>query len=304
MSEFETFENEFEESNLVKSRSFTVVYNDLIRDESISPNCRWLLIYLLSNKPGWVIKTSQIYNHVKKFMGRNALYNVINETIESGYLLRQTKVINNLKRYRYQVADAPVFKKFLRCPENGDTENGDTENGDTKEVLSKEILSKETTTNKEQLVVVQNYECLAKANLSKEDCKALMFYPENRVKLALSFIDNKKFEVKTTRIASLIWHCQQEIPPVHAETKEDFIAKKESEADEIFERVAINKEKFKRLKIKHWNELAVKPRDNHELVEFDVNKIYFKDKDFDRLILKAFKDNKKEEITECEDYDF
>ena len=163
---------------------------------------------------------------------------------------------------------------------------------------------KEKTTNKEQLVVVQNYECLAKANLSKEDCKALMFYPENRVKLALSFIDNKKFEVKTTRIASLIWHCQQEIPPVHAETKEDFIAKKESEADEIFERVAINKEKFKRLKIKHWNELAVKPRDNHELVEFDVNKIYFKDKDFDRLILKAFKDNKKEEITECEDYDF
>ena len=45
-----------------REHPYSIVSNDLIRDSSISPNCRWLIIYLLSNAPGWKIKISQFTN--------------------------------------------------------------------------------------------------------------------------------------------------------------------------------------------------------------------------------------------------
>jgi len=284
-----------------KGRPYAVMDKGAHEDTKLSWGAKGLWSYLMGRPDHWKVSITHLSSIYKeRGGGEKAIYGFLKELIENGYCEReQIKDDKGLFcKTEYVIFE---FKKCLPNRLEGDAVQRHAVKDGL--VYNESKVSKETT-NKEQPVVVQNYECLAKANLSKEDCKALMSYPENRVKLALSFIDNKKFEVKTTRIASLIWHCQQEIPPVHAETKEDFIAKKQSEADEIFERVAINKEKFKRLKIKHWNELAVKPWDNHELVEFDVNRIYFKDKDFDRLILKAFKDNKKEEITECENYDF
>ena len=129
---------------------YTIVPNALIRDKSISPNCRWLIIYLISNKPGWTIKSRQIWEHTKGFAGRDKIRNILNEAIEAGYI--QRKIIlrdspkGKLRGCSYTVASTPKFKKCLRKPENQvpDLQETNLQKPDiqaAKEVLSKELLS-------------------------------------------------------------------------------------------------------------------------------------------------------------------
>ena len=131
---------------------YTLVHNGLIRDSSISPECRWLIIYLLSNKSGWKISIKQIINHVKGFIGRKSVYKILNEAIESGYMKKEITKKGNLNQHiKYYVSEKPKFKKILRrsvCgdAENGDAEDGHAEKGDYKNNIHKEITSKESNT--------------------------------------------------------------------------------------------------------------------------------------------------------------
>jgi hypothetical protein len=96
----------------------------LIRDESISPECRWLIIYMLSMKDGWKINVKQIYSHVKKFVGRDRVYKILEEAIEAGYLLKQDNFKGNLKKgCTYYLSESPKFKKCFRHPGFQETEN-------------------------------------------------------------------------------------------------------------------------------------------------------------------------------------
>jgi hypothetical protein len=81
-----------------KEHPYTTVTKALIRDETVSPNCRWLVAYLLSNIDKWEIKVAQVVEHVKKFIGRDAVYKIFDEAIEAGYLVRHQYVENGLKR--------------------------------------------------------------------------------------------------------------------------------------------------------------------------------------------------------------
>lgn len=112
---------------------YTMVHNELIRDASISPECRWLIIYLLSNKVNWTINIQQIVNHLKGKTGRDKVYEIINEAIEAGYMKRDIVKKGNLKQQiKYFVSEKPKFKKILRHPEIQDPEIRDTENQDIK----------------------------------------------------------------------------------------------------------------------------------------------------------------------------
>jgi hypothetical protein len=102
------------------------VSKDLIRDSSISFECRGLLIYLLSMKDGWVINTKQLINHASEFAGKDKIYSIINEAIKAGYLMRREFLVNGLKRYSYLLSEFPKFKKCLLYPENPDAENPDS----------------------------------------------------------------------------------------------------------------------------------------------------------------------------------
>ncbi len=138
-----------------ESFNFTMVPNDLIRDKSISPQCRWLIIFLISNKPEWKIKTRQLWEHTKGFIGRDGIRKALNEAINAGYIrrdiiLRKTPK-GSLRGYSYVVSRSPKFKKCLRQPENQDTDLQEPdyqgpENQGTKEILSSRILSKNTNT--------------------------------------------------------------------------------------------------------------------------------------------------------------
>lgn len=105
---------------------FSVVSNSLIRDENLSPECRWLIIYLLSNKEGWKINVQQVINHLKPHMGRDKVHALFNEAIQAGYLKREIIARKNakggtLKGFRYIVSESPKFKQINQHTENQDT---------------------------------------------------------------------------------------------------------------------------------------------------------------------------------------
>jgi hypothetical protein len=116
---------------------YVMILNDLIRDQSISPNCRWLISYLLSHNDGWVINVKQIIKHLNGHIGRNKVYEIFNEAIEAGYLKREVIKIGNLKQIvKYYVSERPKFKKCFRRPDFRDTEIRNPENRDDKERTS------------------------------------------------------------------------------------------------------------------------------------------------------------------------
>lgn len=131
-----------------KENPYAQINRDLIRDESLSPECRWMLIYLLSMKDGWVISPKQIVNHLKGKMGRDRVYRMINEGIEAGYILKEISIIGNLRQtVTYFVSETPKFKKILRHPEPQDTEAWDAECKDYK---------KETWSKQDHLDIVKD----------------------------------------------------------------------------------------------------------------------------------------------------
>jgi len=150
-------EDEFDNISLDQGEEtfkYTIVPNDLIRDSTISPNCRWLITYLIGNKPGWTIKFHQLAEMNKKFFGRDSMRKILNEAITAGYIRRDIvmrpmkKGKGKLKGYKYTVASTPKFKKSLRCTDYQETEHQYPEHqypdGQfTKEVLYKEVPSQE-----------------------------------------------------------------------------------------------------------------------------------------------------------------
>lgn len=142
-------QSEFSETDTIQrcphdnNNPYTMIHNDLIRDVSISPECRWLIIYLLSNKEGWKINVKQVINHLKPHMGRNAVYKIFDEAIEAGYIKREEIKKSFAKKgalisgFQYFVSETPKFKKCLRRVSFRDTDDRDTENRDIKNITSK-----------------------------------------------------------------------------------------------------------------------------------------------------------------------
>lgn len=138
---------------------YTMVRNELIRDMCLSPECRWLIIYLLSNKEGWKISVKQVINHLKPHMGKDKVYALFNEAIEAGYIRREEIKISHGKgkinfSVKYFVSESAKFKKCFRRPDFPDTENHrhlhcpdfqDAENTDNKNIpsLKKEHIEEE-----------------------------------------------------------------------------------------------------------------------------------------------------------------
>jgi hypothetical protein len=77
------------------------------------------------------MKVDQIYNHVKSHLGRDKIYEIVNEAVEAGYIKKVEKRKGNLKQgFIYYVSETPEFKKCFRHPDPQDPENRDPENQD------------------------------------------------------------------------------------------------------------------------------------------------------------------------------
>lgn len=129
-----------------RQNPYTMIHNGLIRNEFLSPNCRWLLIYLLSNTGSWVINVSQIINHLKPHMAKDKVYKIVNEAIEAGYMKRETiREGNRVKCVKYYVSETSKFKKCFLLPDFQEAEVRDPVEADNK----KDQNNKEKTSLKE-----------------------------------------------------------------------------------------------------------------------------------------------------------
>jgi|ERR1700679_118820 len=134
LAEVDTTQNFIELDQDDITSNFTIIPNALIRDKNLSPDCCYLIIFLLSNRRDWRINTAQLTKVFKGRMGREKLYNLLREAIEAGYINREiTKNGNRYDGFKYTVASTPKFKKCL--PHTGFQEAGiqDVENQHTKE---------------------------------------------------------------------------------------------------------------------------------------------------------------------------
>lgn len=109
-----------------KENPYVMVSNDLIRNQGLSPNCRWLLIYLLSNDDKkWNIRVSQIAKHVAPHFAKRKLYKIINEAIEAGYIKRvQEKECSRYSQVTYYLSEKPKFKEMLPHVKNEHAQKG------------------------------------------------------------------------------------------------------------------------------------------------------------------------------------
>lgn len=96
-------------------RAFTIMWNDITEDTLISPEARWLMLYLLGRPEGWRIIPRDIEN--KSGWGRDKRRRVYKELCNRGYMLKEQYQQNGLNRIRYLYSDRPKFKSIL--PETG-----------------------------------------------------------------------------------------------------------------------------------------------------------------------------------------
>lgn len=207
-TEFQTFERCPHD----KENPYSMTSNALIRDSSISPNCRWMLIYMLANKEGWKIRVPQIIAHVKPFVGREKVYKVINEAIDAGYIKKQECFRPNprggrLKGFIYIVSELPKFKKCYRHPDSQDA--GDQHVG-------KQDTNKEPSVKKDYPVKKQQqaapaaavFSCIQEEKrISQKEWKHLMKFPEEEVDKAIKYTQqaDKAGIIETSFIQYLKW---------------------------------------------------------------------------------------------------
>jgi hypothetical protein len=191
-----------------KENPYTMVRNSLIRDKRISPNCRMVIIFLLSNQNGWNIRVPQLVNEFKEHIGRDAMYNIITEAIEFGYMKRETYTENNMKRYRYFLSEEPKFKKCFRLTDFQDTGDQYTENQDSKERTSEEIISPK----KEHIIIAQPNEPPKEPDKPKQPNGNNNFSIYSSLKNCDDFSDSQKRllmkypEQEVDRAVKLVYH--------------------------------------------------------------------------------------------------
>jgi biotin operon repressor len=99
--------------------NFTLVPNELLRDDELPPAAKFLLIYLLSHKVGYQISDPQIIRETG--FGREALRTARKQLQEHGYLVvsRIRKEDKSLGGYRYEVADPKGYFSTVGSPTVG-----------------------------------------------------------------------------------------------------------------------------------------------------------------------------------------
>lgn len=148
-----------------KERDFTIVKNSIIRDTSIKPTARILLIFLLGCDPErFSINTGSLSKSIG--VGRSAITSASKELQDASYLI--------IERFSNGHVSWNVFECPIECQniknENPHTENPHTENPDVENQHAlrrtnpkEELINKNTVQQAEQTPVLKTQECIDKA---------------------------------------------------------------------------------------------------------------------------------------------
>lgn len=92
-----------------KGSEYTIISNGLLQDKELSSRTRGLVCLLLSHPITWEIEVKNLVKEYKE--GRDAVYKMINEAIEHGYMGRFVIKDNrgHIEKHVYWVSDDPLF---------------------------------------------------------------------------------------------------------------------------------------------------------------------------------------------------
>ncbi len=89
-------------------RDFTIIPNRVLRDDAVSYRARGLLVYLLSQPPGWHISSARLA--ISTGEGRDAVRTALRELMCAGYLnLNRQQDARGLWATEYTVTDTPWY---------------------------------------------------------------------------------------------------------------------------------------------------------------------------------------------------
>lgn len=209
------FEATFSRCPHDKQNPYVMISRALIRDKSLSPECRMLIIYLLTHTEGFTINTQEIMNHFKGHWGRNRIYELVTEAIEAGYLKREEIFEKNLKQgCRYFVSEFPKFKECLRNTENGETEDSIDKNRrvDFREAENRHLNKEQSCKNKQEETTTpfspkkiesSSLEKPSSPNSVEEELKKTKLTPEQQ-KEAIEFYRVYKEELHASAKSSVV----------------------------------------------------------------------------------------------------
>lgn len=121
-----------------KRQKFTTVSNELLNNEKLSLRAKGLMCYLLSKPDDWEVNVKHLATTCKE--GRDAIYKVIDELLEEGYMTReQLKDKGRFLGYDYTVLERAVKPEPDKTlPEKPDTVDSTLLNT---EVLNTEVVN-------------------------------------------------------------------------------------------------------------------------------------------------------------------
>lgn len=98
-----------------RTRNFTVLNNDLIRDTTLSFKARGLLQYMLSMPDDWKFYVSELAKHSSK-EGEGAIRSAITELEEAGYMrrIRKRGKGGKFEAVDWEVLDEPAFSPHVK----------------------------------------------------------------------------------------------------------------------------------------------------------------------------------------------
>jgi len=121
----------------IRKETFTNICNDLLNDCEISFRGKGLLCYLISRPPNWNANVCHLAKNFKE--GKDAIYSIINELIEAGYI---TRIILKDEKGRHNGVEYHVYetKEPKRdIPEVAIPEGEKPDNNKDGSLISKEV---------------------------------------------------------------------------------------------------------------------------------------------------------------------
>ena len=237
-------QSSFKRSPLDKRKNFTIVDNDWIRDKSISPKAKGILLYLLHLPDDWIIHHNQLQHALN--IGEKSLNSGINELIKSGYAKRMRKKnAGKFQSYDYEISEFKIFlpdavsqPAFCSLQKEAilNTKRVNTKKEQQQASPVAAAVSLEIDYQKENMKPLQKnteiYSCLKNVDIPEAEKKWLTEkYSSKVIEHSIKWSNHPDTKIKKSLAQALKWACENQ--PELPKTEDDRTAFNLSECKRI-----------------------------------------------------------------------
>ncbi len=237
-------QSSFKRSTQDKRKNFTIVDNDWIRDKSISPKAKGILLYLLHLPEDWVIHHNQLQHALN--IGEEYLNSGMSELIKSGYVKRTRKTNKGrFQSYDYEFSEFKIFlpdrvsRPGSSGPENPvilNTKRVNTKKEQQQAAPVAAAVSLKNENQKENMKPLQKhteiYACLKHVDIPEAEKKWLTEkYSSKVIEHSIKWSNHPETKIKKSLVQALKWACENQ--PELPKTEDDRTAFNLSECKRI-----------------------------------------------------------------------